>query len=139
MSGGHADTAREVLLSPGAPLRSAVEEIAASGSGALIVVGDEAGVEPLGEGGFDVDERLTRARLVELASIDGAVVLGDGVSSILRANVHLQPDRALPTSVTGIRHRTAERLSRETDALVIAVSATGEVAVYCGGARSTLP
>ena len=39
-----------------------------------------------------------------------------------RANVHLVPDPSVPTSETGTRHRTAERVARSIDVPVIAVS-----------------
>ena len=45
---------------------------------------------------------------------------------IIRANVHLVPDADLPTLETGIRHRTAERVSLQTEALVVAISQSGE-------------
>jgi len=60
--------------------------------------------------------------LFELAKMDGAIVLDSHAERILRANVHLVPDASLPTSETGMRHRTAERVSRQTDALVISIS-----------------
>ena len=66
-------------------------------------------------GGFDIDIPFTPQRLFELAKMDGAIILdGDG-ETILQANVHLVPDPTLPTSETGMRHRTAERVSRQTE------------------------
>ena len=43
-------------------------------------------------------------------------------SRIARANVHLVPDPNVPTSETGTRHRTAERVGRQIDVPVITVS-----------------
>lgn len=127
------------LLAPGRMLRDAIEAISRAGTGALIVVGDDTRVAPLCEAGFFVGEPLSVARLTELAAIDGGIVLSADAGTILRANVHLHPERDLPTSETGIRHRTAERVSRQTSALVLAVSSDGTATLYQDGTRGTLP
>jgi diadenylate cyclase len=127
------------LLADGTPLRAALDALRASGAGALVVIGDGSAVGPLCDGGFDVGEPFSAERFVELARRDGAVVLSDPGTTILAANVHLHPDRALPTSETGIRHRTAERVARQTDAVVVALSATdGTLTVYHRDARAVL-
>ena len=41
----------------------------------------------------------------------GAIILAADASRIARANVHLVPDPTAPTSETGTRHRTAERVA----------------------------
>lgn len=124
------------LVAPGTALRDALDAIVAGGTGALVVVGDEAAVDALGDGGFRIDSPFTRQALCELCKMDGAVTLDGAVATIRRANVHLEPDRALPTAETGIRHRTAERLARATAALVIAVSERGgTITLYRGSAR----
>jgi diadenylate cyclase len=49
------------------------------------------------------------------------------------------PDPSLPTNETGMRHRTAERVSRQTKALVISVSQRRQiVSLYLRGRRLTL-
>ena len=56
------------------------------------------------------------------------------LTQILRANFHLNPDPSLATSETGMRHRTAARMSVLTDAIVISVSARRAVVnVYVHG------
>jgi diadenylate cyclase len=127
------------LIAPGTPLRDSIDSIQAARSGALLVIGDSENVLPLCDGGFELDAPFESARLFELSKMDGAIVLDDGVGRILRANVHLVPDAGLPTSETGIRHRTAERLSRQTDALVIAVSKRRvTVTIYRAGGKLVL-
>jgi Predicted nucleic-acid-binding protein (contains the HHH domain) len=44
--------------------------------------------------------------------MDGAIILASDASRIARANVHLVPNPHVPTSETGTRHRTAERVAR---------------------------
>jgi len=114
-------------VAPGTPLRIALEHVIAARTGALIVIGDETNVDVLANGGFDVDAAFTPQRLFELAKMDGAILLNADASVIRKANVHLMPDPGLATSETGMRHRTAERVSRQTDALVVAVSQRREV------------
>ncbi|MDO8848193.1 MAG: DNA integrity scanning diadenylate cyclase DisA [Coriobacteriia bacterium] len=123
-------------VAPGTPLRQALDNVIAGRTGALIVIGDEKGVDSLSNGGFVIDAPFTPQRLFELAKMDGAILLDAGATRLRRANVHLMPNPALPTSETGMRHRTAERVSRQTDALVISVSQRREVvSLYRDGDR----
>jgi diadenylate cyclase len=110
------------LVSPGMPLRESLERILRAGLGALIVLGAPPPVQALFTGGFRIDVPFTAQRLSELAKMDGALVLDEAAHTILWANVHLMPDPAVPTVETGIRHRTAERVARQTGMPVIAVS-----------------
>jgi diadenylate cyclase len=125
----HEDTMLSALKSvaPGTPLRQALEYIIAARTGALIVIGDVVGVDAISNGGFEIGAPFTPQRLFELAKMDGAILLDEGATRIRRANTHLVPDADLPTNETGMRHRTAERVSRQTDALVISVSQRREV------------
>lgn len=126
-------------VAPGTRLREALDMLISARSGALIVVGDIAAITPLCDGGFNIDMPFTPQRLFELAKMDGAIVLDADCDRILRANVHLVPDAELPTSETGMRHRTAERMSRQTDALAIAISQRRNVVnLYLQGRRVTL-
>jgi len=126
-------------VAPGTRLREGLDMILAAGTGALVVIGDEAAVNDVCNGGFAIDTPFTPQRLFELAKMDGAIILDHNAERILRANVHLVPDATLPTSETGMRHRTAERVSRQTNALVISVSQRREVvSLYLRGRRVTL-
>lgn len=126
-------------VAPGTRLREGLDMILAARTGALMVIGDEASVNSVCNGGFAIDTPFTPQRLFELAKMDGAIILDANSERILRANVHLVPDASLPTSETGMRHRTAERVSRQTSALVISVSQRREVvSLYLRGRRLTL-
>lgn len=126
-------------VAPGTPLRLALDHVIAGRTGALIVIGDEAGVDSLSNGGFEINAPFTPQRLFELAKMDGAILLDGDATLIRRANVHLMPDPSLSTSETGMRHRTAERVSRQTDALVISVSQRREtVSLYRNGTLLSL-
>src|SRR5207245_1631111 len=73
-------------------------------------------------GGFLLDAAFSPQRLSELAKMDGAIILATDCSRIARANVHLVPNPNTPTSETGTRHRTAERVARSTNVPVTSVS-----------------
>ncbi len=114
------DALREIA--PGRPLREGLDRVLQANMGALIVVGDGPEVLSICSGGFLLDAEFSPQRLSELAKMDGAIILAADASRIARANVHLVPDPRLPTSETGTRHRTAERVARSIDVPVIAVS-----------------
>jgi diadenylate cyclase len=67
--------------------------------------------------------------------MDGGLVLDDSWTEILAANVHFIPDGSIPTDETGARHRTAERLAKETDTPVVAVSEGRRVATLFYGEK----
>lgn len=126
-------------VAPGTRLREALDMLISARNGALVVVGDINALESLLDGGFTIDMPFTPQRLFELSKMDGAIILDADADRILRANVHLVPDPDLPTSETGMRHRTAERVSRQTDALAIAISQRRNVVnLYLQGRRTTL-
>lgn len=110
------------ILAPGTALRSGIENILRGKMGALIVVGDSPQVMAATEGGFKIDCEFTPAYLYELAKMDGAIILSHDARRILYANTQLVPNPELPSHETGIRHRTAERMARQTGELVIAIS-----------------
>src|SRR6195256_6695034 len=110
------------LVAPGTPLREGLDRILQAGMGAMIVVGDGPDVLKLCSGGFLLDAEFTPQRLSELAKMDGAIILAPDSSRIARANVHLVPNPHVPTSETGTRHRTAERVARSIDVPIISVS-----------------
>jgi len=110
------------LVAPGQPLREGLDRIMQANRGALVIVGDGPEVLAICSGGFLVDAEFTPQRLSELAKMDGAIILADSAGRIARANVHLVPHPSVPTSETGTRHRTAERVARQIDVPVISVS-----------------
>ena len=127
------------LTAPGQPLRTALDMIIAGHIGALICVGDTESVLAVGNDGFPLSISFTSNRLFELSKMDGAIVIDGDLNQILRANFHLNPDPSLATSETGMRHRTAARMSVLTDAVVISVSERRSVVnVYVNGASYQL-
>lgn len=110
------------ILAPGTQFREGLENILRAKTGALIVVGDSEDVLSMVDGGFNINSELTPARLYELAKMDGAIVLNEGAERILIANAQLVPDPSIGSFETGTRHRTAERVARQTGELVISIS-----------------
>ena len=110
-------------LLPGEPLRIGVDLIADKKSGALIVIGSSGKLDKISSGGVDlIDCEYSPEMLSELAKMDGAIIVDQFVTKILKANVHLNPSDTLSTTQTGTRHRTAERAAEETNLTVITVS-----------------
>ena len=110
------------LLSPGTSLREGIDFMIQGKTGGLIVVGDTPEILDLTEGGFRINCRYTPTRLYELAKMDGAIVLSEDMKRIARANVTLRLNPNIPTSETGLRHRTADKFAKQTEHLVLAVS-----------------
>lgn len=121
-------------LAPGTPMRYALERVIQQGKGGLVVLGQNAKVQSASSGGFTLNgTAFTPARLAELSKMDGGIIVDDSWESILAANVHFIPDGTIPTDETGARHRTAERLAKETDTPVVAVSEGRRVATLFYG------
>lgn len=110
------------MIAPGTPIRNGLENILKAKTGALIVIGDTKEVLDLVDGGFQLDIDYTSSRLYELAKMDGAIVLSSDLKKILYANAQLIPDSSISTTETGTRHRTAERVAKQTGSLVISIS-----------------
>jgi diadenylate cyclase len=126
-------------VAPGTDLRQGLERILRANTGALIVLGTPPQVESLFTGGFRIDVPFTAQRLSELAKMDGAMVLDEAATRILWANVHLMPDKGVPTVETGTRHRTAERVARQTRVPVVSVShSMRTITLYVDGWRLLL-
>jgi diadenylate cyclase len=126
-------------IAPGRPLRDGLDRILQANKGALILVGDGPDVLAICSGGFLLDAEFTPQRLSELAKMDGAIILASDASRIARANVHLVPNPNVPTSETGTRHRTAERVARSIDIPVIAVSEDlSVITMYRGDSKHAL-
>jgi diadenylate cyclase len=127
------------LMAPGTALRDGLERILRGRTGALIVLGYDRVVEALCTGGFPLDVEFSATRLRELCKMDGAVVLSSDGTRIVRAAVHLMPDPAIPSEESGTRHRTAERVAKQTGFPVISVSQSMRIiGLYVNGQRHVL-
>jgi diadenylate cyclase len=126
-------------LAPGTMLREGLENVLRAKMGALVVVGDGPRVMEVVDGGFAINCEYSPAGFYELAKMDGALVLSTDARRIVYGNAQLVPDATVPTTETGTRHRTAERMARQTGALVIAISQRRNIiTVYLGNLRYTL-
>ena len=114
-------------IAPGTDLRTGIEYMLQARTGALIVVGDSEQVLKLVDGGFYIGCSFTAAKFYELAKMDGAIILSEDATRILYANTHLYPNPLIKTSETGTRHRTAERVAKQTKSLVISISQKRDV------------
>ena len=127
------------IVAPGTALREGIDNIVHSRTGGLIVIGDPEEVSFLFSGGISLDIDYTPALLYQVAKMDGAIVLNEQATKIVCANVQLMPDPTILSSETGTRHRTAERVSKQTDALVVAISERRDVvSLYLGGMKYIL-
>src|SRR6478752_5793385 len=137
----HDEGLRGVLarVAPGTDLRDGLERILRGNTGALIVIGWDRSVEDLCTGGFPLDVEFSATRLRELCKMDGAVVLTTDGLQITRAATHLMPDPTVPTEESGTRHRTAQRVARQTGYPVISVSQSMKIiSLYVGERRYVL-
>ena len=126
-------------IAPGTPIRQAVDDVIRSHEGALIVIGDPAELSFLYSGGIRLDAPFRPQLLYELAKMDGAIIVDGAIKRLAWANVQLMPDSTIPSEETGTRHRTAERVAKQTGALVVSVSQQREtVTVFVGPARYQL-
>ena len=126
-------------IAPGTALRSAIDDIIRSREGALIVIGEPNELAFLFSGGIKLDVPFTPQLLYELAKMDGAIIVNAGCTKLAYANVQLMPDPTIASNETGTRHRTAERVAKQTEALVISISQQREtVTVFVGQSRYQL-
>src|SRR5262249_46589521 len=127
------------LMAPGTALRDGLERILRGRTGALIVLGNDRTVETICTGGFPLDVEFSAARLRELCKMDGAVGLSSAGTPIGRAPVPLTPDPTIQTEEPGPRHRTAERVAKQTGYPVISVSQSMHIiGLYVSGLRHVL-
>jgi diadenylate cyclase len=127
------------LMAPGTALRDGLERILRGRTGALIVLGCDKVVESMCTGGFPLDVEFSATSLRELCKMDGAVILSSEGTRIVRAGVHLMPDPEVPTEESGTRHRTADRVARQTGFPVISVSQSMNlISLYLNGQRHAL-
>ena len=126
-------------VAPGTELRDSLERILRGRTGGLIVLGYDRTVESLCTGGFSLDVEFSATGLRELAKMDGGIIVDRDATRILRAAVHLMPDSSIPSDETGTRHRTAQRVAKQTVFPVISVSASMRIiALYVGETRYLL-
>lgn len=119
------------LIAPGTEIRQGLDNILKAKTGALIVIGENKEVMDIVDGGFNIDVEYTSARLYELAKMDGAIILSSDLKKILFANAQLIPLQSITTSETGTRHRTAERVAKQTGNIVISISQRrGIITIY---------
>jgi diadenylate cyclase len=127
------------MIAPGTALREGIESILHARTGGLIVIGDPDELSFLYSGGIKLDIDYSPAFLYQVAKMDGAIILNGNATKIASANIQLMPDPTILSHETGTRHRTAERVSKQTDALVIAVSQRRDVvSLYVDGAKYIL-
>ncbi len=115
------------MVAPGTVIRQAMDNIVRARTGALLVFADERQVKPMISGGIDIDVELQPMILYELAKMDGAILLNRTGTRITHANVQLMPDASIESQETGTRHRTAERVAKQIEALCISISAARDV------------
>lgn len=121
------------MISPGTELRQGLNNVLKAKTGGLIVIANSEEIMKVVDGGFNINAEYSPAYLYELAKMDGAIVLSADMKRILVANAQLIPDYSIDTSETGTRHRTAERVAKQTGAIVIAISQRRNViSVYRG-------
>ena len=102
-------------------------------------MGDPNELSFLYSGGIRLDAPFRPQLLYELAKMDGAIIVDEAIKRLAWANVQLMPDPTIPSNETGTRHRTAERVAKQTGALVVSVSQQREtVTIFVGPARYQL-
>jgi diadenylate cyclase len=127
------------VVAPGGALREGIDNIVHASTGALIVVSEPGDISHMLSGGLKLDIDYSPAMLYQVAKMDGAIVLNAEATKIVWANVQLMPDPTILSSETGTRHRTAERVSKQTEALVIAISQRRDVvSLYVEGTKYIL-
>ncbi len=127
------------LVAPGTSLRSGIDDIIRAELGALVVAGEPQELAFLFSGGMRLDLPLTPQLLYELAKMDGAIIVNADLSKLVYANVQLMPDPKIASNETGTRHRTAERVAKQTGTLVISISQQREtVTLFIGDIRYQL-
>lgn len=127
------------LVAPGTAFRDGLENVLRAKTGGLIVVGYSPEVMDVVEGGFFINCDFSPNYLYELAKMDGAIILSEDLKRILYANTQLIPNSSISSSETGIRHRTAERVAKQTGKLVVSISQRRNIiTLYQGGLRYAL-
>lgn len=125
------------IVSYGTELRQAVENISKSSRGALIVLSETA--RAISEGGFNINSKFTAQKIVELAKMDGAIIISKDLKKILTANTLLIPDSKIKSDETGTKHKAADRTAKQLKIITIAASEKSPiVSLYYGTEKYTL-
>ncbi|PJE81618.1 DNA integrity scanning protein DisA [Candidatus Pacearchaeota archaeon CG10_big_fil_rev_8_21_14_0_10_32_42] len=120
------------MVAPGTSLRVALDDFLNAKMGALIVL-DNGNLESIVEGGFTVNTKFSAQKLVELAKMDGAIILSKDAKEIIRVNTLLFADISINTKETGTRHKAAERTAKQAKTVAIAVSERkNKISIYYG-------
>ncbi|MFA5953002.1 MAG: DNA integrity scanning diadenylate cyclase DisA [Candidatus Pacearchaeota archaeon] len=126
------------MFAPGTSMRTALDDLLRARMGALIVF-DNGYVSNFIEKGFKIGCKFTPQRLVELAKMDGAIILSRDGKKILSANALLNPSVEISTRETGTRHKAAERTAKQSKTIVIAVSERkNKISLFYGDLRYRL-
>ena len=138
------DTMTAELARSVSEVTRAVEQLAASRIGALIVIEGETGLDDIAAKGTAIDAHLSAELLLTIfqsgtALHDGAVIVRDNTLLAAGCILPLSQNEMLPRSV-GTRHRAALGVSETTDAIVVVVSEeTGNISLaHQGGMNSIL-
>ncbi len=127
------------IISPGKPLREAIDRIQEANLGALIVLGDPKELSDVKAGGFEINTPYTPQKVYELSKMDGAIILSENIETIYGANIQLQPSPTIKTDESGTRHQAAHRIAKQKGNLVIAVSERrNKITIYKGDFRYIL-
>ena len=123
VSGDHSSQEVVERLFSHRPIRDGLERILQAQEGALIVLGTNEALGEVSVDGLELNNAsLDAARLAEVAKMDGAIILDNAWRRILTANSHLAPPPNVPTTESGARHRTAQRVAQVTLLPVVTVS-----------------
>jgi len=114
-------------IAPGTTLREGIENIVRAKMGSIVIIANIKEIKKICSGGFEINCDVTPAKLYELAKMDGAIILNQDGTKIIYANTHLFPDPDTPTSETGIMHRTANKVAKQIEGMVIAISKNREI------------
>ncbi|MEG0133614.1 MAG: DNA integrity scanning diadenylate cyclase DisA [Clostridium sp.] len=127
------------IMSPGTQLREGLDNILRAKTGGLIVLSDSDAILDMVDGGFAIKSEYTPAYIYELAKMDGAIVISSDFKKILYANTQLMPNSSITTQETGTRHRTAQRVAKQTDDTVVAISQRRNIiTIYKGDIKYVL-
>jgi len=127
------------FVAPGTEIRKGIDNILDAGTGGLLILGCEEAILKICDGGFYINTPYNPQRIYELSKMDGAIVLNSETSKILYANVQLQPDVTVDTEESGTRHRTAERVAKQTGEKVVSISKRRKIiTIYKGNMKYSL-